>query len=74
MLSPNASSHICHLNVELLPRLMKAYSDRSVNILSIKDYVVNSRRSTKADVNDLPFGNVFSSIGNSGGTYGTPQE
>ena len=74
MLSPNASSHICHLNVELLPRLMKAYSDRSVNILSIKVYVVNSRRSTNADVNDLPFGNVISSIGNSGGTYGTPQE
>ena len=31
-------------------------------------------RATNADVNDLPFGNVISSIGNSGGTYGTPQE
>ena len=48
---------------------MKAYSDGSVNI-----NVVNSRRAANADVNDLPFGNVFSSIGNDGGTYGTPQE
>ena len=65
---------ICHLNVELLPRLMKAYSDQSVNILLVKVNLVNSRRATNADVNDLPFGNVFSSIGNSGDTYGTPQE
>ena len=53
---------------------MKAYSDRSVNILLVNVNVVNSRRATNADVNDLPLGNVISSIGKSGGTYGTPQE
>ena len=53
---------------------MKAYSDRSVNILRIKVNFVKSMRETNADVNDLPFGNVISSIGNSGGTYGTPQD
>ena len=72
MLSPNASSHICQLSfesLESLPQLMKAYRDGSVNM-----NVVNYRRAANADVNDLPFGNVFSSIGNDGGTYGTPQE
>ena len=58
----------------MLPRLMKAYSDRSVNILLVNVNVVNSRRATNADVNDLPLGNVISSIGNIGGTYGTPQK